>query len=52
MRGGATEEEFVAYARTELVDAGELLETYDAAMPLWQSYRGLARWAGLQQPAA
>jgi hypothetical protein len=42
----------VAYARTELVDAGELLETYDAAMPLWQSYRGLARWAGLQQPAA
>ena len=23
----------------------DLLETYDAAMPLWQSYAGLKRWA-------
>ena len=52
VRGGATEEEFVAYARTELADAGEMLEAYDTAMPLWQSYRGLARWAERQQPTA
>jgi glyoxylase-like metal-dependent hydrolase (beta-lactamase superfamily II) len=45
VRGGATEAEFVAYARTALADAGERLEDYDAAMPLWQSYRGLERWA-------
>jgi glyoxylase-like metal-dependent hydrolase (beta-lactamase superfamily II) len=47
VRGGASEEEFVAYVRTELRDAGEPLADYDVAMPLWQSYRGLKRWADL-----
>jgi glyoxylase-like metal-dependent hydrolase (beta-lactamase superfamily II) len=44
VRGGAGEEEFVDYVRTELRDAGERLEDYDAAIPLWQSYLGLRRW--------
>ncbi len=48
MLGGASEEEFVAYCRTELADAGEDVAAYDAAMPLWQSYRGLKRWADKQ----
>jgi glyoxylase-like metal-dependent hydrolase (beta-lactamase superfamily II) len=43
--GGATEEEFSDYARTELRDAGEDVAHYDVAMPFWQSYRGLRRWA-------
>jgi glyoxylase-like metal-dependent hydrolase (beta-lactamase superfamily II) len=43
--GGATEEEFVDYIRAELANAGENLAFYDVAMPLWQSYRGLRRWA-------
>jgi glyoxylase-like metal-dependent hydrolase (beta-lactamase superfamily II) len=53
--GGASEEEFVAYGRAELANAGEDVATYDVAMPLWQSYRGLARWASQQSdlpPAA
>ena len=37
---GATEEEFVAAA----IDSPEA-EEYDRAMPLWQSYAGLKRWA-------
>jgi glyoxylase-like metal-dependent hydrolase (beta-lactamase superfamily II) len=45
VRGGAGEEEFVEYVRTELRDAGEALVDYDVAMPLWQSYKGLKRWA-------
>jgi glyoxylase-like metal-dependent hydrolase (beta-lactamase superfamily II) len=49
--GGATEEEFVAYGRAELANAGEDVAVYDVAMPLWQSYRGLARWAELQRAA-
>lgn len=48
VQGGATEEEFIAYCRTELKDAGEDVAHYDRAMPLWQSYRGLARWAEKQ----
>jgi len=48
VRGGASEEEFVAYCRTELADAGEDVAAYDAAMPLWQSYRGLKRWSDKQ----
>ena len=48
VEGGATEEEFVEYGLAELKNAGES-EIYDVAMPLWQSYRGLARWAGKQQ---
>ena len=45
VRGGASEDEFVAYVRAMLENAGEQLAGYDAAMPLWQSYRGLKRWA-------
>jgi glyoxylase-like metal-dependent hydrolase (beta-lactamase superfamily II) len=48
VQGGATEEEFVAYGRTELADAGEDVRAYELAMPLWQSYRGLRRWAEQQ----
>src|SRR4051794_7790287 len=48
VRGGATEEEFVEYVRAELANAGENLAFYDVAMPLWQSYRGLKRWADKQ----
>jgi len=51
VRGGASEEEFVAYVRAELQNAGEALDYYDVAMPLWQSYRGLARWAAKLQEA-
>jgi glyoxylase-like metal-dependent hydrolase (beta-lactamase superfamily II) len=43
--GGASEEEFVAYALAALADAGEQVEVWDQAMPFWQSYRGLKRWA-------
>jgi glyoxylase-like metal-dependent hydrolase (beta-lactamase superfamily II) len=49
VRGGASEEEFVEYGRAELANAGEDVAVYDVAMPLWQSYRGLERWAGRQQ---
>jgi glyoxylase-like metal-dependent hydrolase (beta-lactamase superfamily II) len=45
VEGGATEEEFVEYALAELADSGEDADTFTQAMPLWQSYRGLARWA-------
>jgi glyoxylase-like metal-dependent hydrolase (beta-lactamase superfamily II) len=45
VRGGASEEEFIEYVLTELRDAGEDAPGYDTAMPLWQSYRGLKRWA-------
>jgi glyoxylase-like metal-dependent hydrolase (beta-lactamase superfamily II) len=52
VRGGASEDEFVAYVRTELADAGEPTAVYDDAMPLWQSYRGLQRWAEKLSTAA
>jgi glyoxylase-like metal-dependent hydrolase (beta-lactamase superfamily II) len=45
VEGGATEEEFVAYARQELEVSGNDVEAYERAMPFWQSYVGLARWA-------
>src|SRR6184192_2795730 len=45
VEGGATEEEFVEYAHAQLSDSREDAPTYDFAMPLWQSYRGLKRWA-------
>ncbi len=45
VEGGATEEEFVEYALAELADSGEDADSFTQAMPLWQSYRGLARWA-------
>ena len=51
VRGGASENEFVAYVREELADAGESLEDWDGAMPFWQSYRGLKRWADLSAAA-
>jgi glyoxylase-like metal-dependent hydrolase (beta-lactamase superfamily II) len=51
VQGGASEEEFIAYGRTELADAGEDVDHFDLAMPLWQSYRGLVRWAEKQAEA-
>jgi glyoxylase-like metal-dependent hydrolase (beta-lactamase superfamily II) len=51
VRGGASEEEFIAYVRAELANAGEPVDDYDVAMPIWQSYRGLARWAELPADA-
>jgi glyoxylase-like metal-dependent hydrolase (beta-lactamase superfamily II) len=47
---GAGEDEFVATARRE-VD-GEQLPTYEAAMPLWQSYAGLKRYWEKRREAA
>ena len=43
--GGASEDEFIAYCRTKLADAGEPVDIWDLAMPFWQSYQGLKRWA-------
>ena len=45
VEGGATEEEFVEHALAELADAGEDVGSYEQAMPFWQSYAGLKRWA-------
>ena len=45
VEGGASEEEFCAYARAELEDAGEDVAAWEQAMPFWQSYAGLKRWA-------
>ena len=45
VEGGASEEEFVEYALAELADSGEDADAFVQAMPLWQSYQGLARWA-------
>jgi glyoxylase-like metal-dependent hydrolase (beta-lactamase superfamily II) len=48
IRGGTELEEFVDYVKVELADAGEDTGQYDLAMPLWQSYQGLKRWAEKQ----
>jgi glyoxylase-like metal-dependent hydrolase (beta-lactamase superfamily II) len=48
IRGGAELEEFVEFVKLELKDAGEDTGHYDLAMPLWQSYQGLKRWAEKQ----
>jgi len=40
---GASEAEFVAAAKADLPQ--QEAEAYDRAMPFWQSYAGLARWA-------
>jgi glyoxylase-like metal-dependent hydrolase (beta-lactamase superfamily II) len=48
VEGGATEEEFVDHALAELADSGEDVGSYEQAMPFWQSYRGLKRWAEKQ----
>jgi len=45
VEGGATEEEFVSHALAELADSREDVAAYEQAMPLWQSYAGLKRWA-------
>lgn len=45
VEGGASEEEFVAYALAQLSDSGEDVAAYEQAMPFWQSYAGLKRWA-------
>jgi glyoxylase-like metal-dependent hydrolase (beta-lactamase superfamily II) len=52
IRGGAELEEFTEYVLTELRDAGEDTGEYDTAMPLWQSYQGLRRWADKQAARA
>jgi glyoxylase-like metal-dependent hydrolase (beta-lactamase superfamily II) len=44
--GGATQEEFVA-----AVTGGTLNASYVQAMPLWQSYAGLKRWAEKVKPS-
>jgi glyoxylase-like metal-dependent hydrolase (beta-lactamase superfamily II) len=44
--GGASEEEFIAAA----IDSPDAAE-YDRAMPLWQSYAGLKRWAEKRRAA-
>ena len=50
--GGATEEEFVEYALAELRRLGRGRRRRSTqAMPLWQSYRGLERWADLSAAA-
>jgi glyoxylase-like metal-dependent hydrolase (beta-lactamase superfamily II) len=51
VRGGASEEEFVAYVQTEMRDAGERPEDYAYAILVWQSYHGLKRWADLSAAA-
>jgi len=48
IRGGAGQDEFEAYVKLELRDAGESTGRYDLAMPLSQSYQGLKRWADRQ----
>jgi glyoxylase-like metal-dependent hydrolase (beta-lactamase superfamily II) len=45
VEGGASEEEFVEHALAELADSHEDAEAYGQAMPFWQSYAGLRRWA-------
>jgi glyoxylase-like metal-dependent hydrolase (beta-lactamase superfamily II) len=45
---GATQEEFTAAALAGVENA----EEYDRAMPLWQSYEGLVRWAQKRREAA
>jgi glyoxylase-like metal-dependent hydrolase (beta-lactamase superfamily II) len=50
--GGADEAEFVAAARREAGAGGsDDVEPYDRAMPLWQSYAGLRRWADKRRAA-
>ena len=48
VEGGATEDEFIGYVRQELDVSGNDVGAYERAMPLWQSYAGLVRWAEKQ----
>ena len=41
---GVTEEEFNESVRNDVVQAGGDVETYERAMPFWQSYAGLRRY--------
>ncbi len=49
VRGGASEQEFEAAATADL---GDDRETYEQAMPFWQSYAGLARYREKESEAA
>lgn len=49
VEGGADEDEFVSYVRQELEVSGNDLAAYEHAMPFWQSYAGLSRWAEKQK---
>ena len=40
-----------ALSRAPDPDAGEDVADWDGAMPLWQSYQGLKRWADLSAAA-
>jgi glyoxylase-like metal-dependent hydrolase (beta-lactamase superfamily II) len=48
VEGGATEDEFMGYVRQELEVSGNDVGAYERAMPFWQSYAGLVRWAEKQ----
>jgi glyoxylase-like metal-dependent hydrolase (beta-lactamase superfamily II) len=48
VEGGAAEDEFIGYVRQELEISGNDVGAYERAMPLWQSYAGLSRWADKQ----
>jgi glyoxylase-like metal-dependent hydrolase (beta-lactamase superfamily II) len=41
---GVTEEAFNESVRNDVIDAGGDVETYERAMPFWQSYAGLKRY--------
>jgi glyoxylase-like metal-dependent hydrolase (beta-lactamase superfamily II) len=41
---GVTEEEFHESVRSDVIQAGGDVETYERAMPFWQSYAGLKRY--------
>jgi glyoxylase-like metal-dependent hydrolase (beta-lactamase superfamily II) len=49
VEAGATDEEFAAGVRAEL---GADAAAVEHAMPLWQSYEGLARWAAKRKETA
>jgi glyoxylase-like metal-dependent hydrolase (beta-lactamase superfamily II) len=51
VEGGASEQEFLGAARAEAEATGDALEPYEHAMPLWQSYSGLRRWANKRAAA-
>jgi glyoxylase-like metal-dependent hydrolase (beta-lactamase superfamily II) len=48
---GVTEEEFSESVRSDVTRSGADLETYERAMPFWQSYAGLKRYLGQQRIA-
>jgi hypothetical protein len=48
---GVTEQEFSESARSDVAATGGDVDTYERAMPFWQSYAGLKRYWE-QRPAA